>query len=94
MNLNIKKGLHDIIEYSQFNPTNYIINPVEHEEEKNSNSDNLQWKRQIFWHTGISSTNNQRRHKKSFYLMQFATVFRPLTKDYCFMAFRPLPLFV
>ena len=59
MNLNIKKGLHDIIEYSQFktkiyiNPTNYIINSVEHEERKNSNSDNLHCEKDKFSDTQV-----------------------------------------
>ena len=57
MNLDIKKGLHYIIECSQFikdiNPTNYIINPVEHEERKNSNSDNLHCEKDKFCDTQV-----------------------------------------
>ena len=58
MNLNIKKGLHDIIEYSQLknkdiNPTNCIINPVVHEERKNSNSDNLHSEKDKFSDTQV-----------------------------------------
>ena len=45
MNLNIEKCLHDIIKYN-FKQRNksyktYMINPLEHEKRKNSNSDNL-----------------------------------------------------
>ena len=45
------------IEYSQFKTkifrTNYIINPVEHEERKNSNSDNIHCEKGKFSETQV-----------------------------------------